>query len=462
VTVVIVVLALGAVAAAVAASGHAILYKRDVRAAIGWTGFVWLVPFFGPLFYLLFGVNRIRRKAAAMRRGVRRKPQPAVCGEAPQPSFARVGDRVLGTPMTAGNRVDIQTSGAIAFDRLLEHIDAARESISLAMYIFEVDATGRRVLDALARAAGRGLEVRVLVDAVGGRSGGRAAVAELNARGAPAALFLPPRFPGMRTLNLRNHRKLVVIDGRVAFTGGMNIADGYAIAPPAAPIHDTAFRIEGPIVRDLQEVFASDWMFTTGESLDGTRWFPVLEPAGEVTARVLADGPDEDFELSRWVILGAIAAARQRIRIVTPYFVPDATFVTALNVAALRGIDVQILIPEVLDHAVVKWASNALLWQVLEKGCRIFFTPLPFDHSKVFTVDSTWSFFGSSNWDARSIRLNFELNIEVFNATLTLALDALIEARFATAREVTLAEVDARPVPIRLRDGLARLLSPYV
>jgi cardiolipin synthase len=287
-------------------------------------------------------------------------------------------------------------------------------------------------------------------------------VTELNARGGHAAVFLPARFPGIRTLNLRNHRKLGVIDGRIAFTGGMNISDGYAIAPPAAPIHDTAFRIGGPIVRDLQEVFAIDWMFTTGESLEGRRWFPVLERAGEVTARVLADGPDEDFELSRWVILGAIAAARQRIRIVTPYFVPDPTFVTALNVAALRGIDVQILIPEVLDHVVVKWASNALLWQVLEKGCRVFFTPPPFDHSKLFTVDGTWAFFGSSNWDARSIRLNFELNVEVFDATLTLALDSLIQSRYATAREVTLAEVDARSIPIRLRDGLARLLSPYL
>ena len=461
-TVVIIVVVLGAVAAAIAASGHAILDKRDVRAALGWAGFVWVVPYFGPLFYLLFGVNRIRRKAAALRRGVRRKPQPPVSGEGSQPYFARVGDRILGAPMTGGNRIDIQTSGGIAFDRLLERIDAARQSISLAMYIFEVDATGRRVLDALARAAGRGVEVRVLVDAVGARLGGRVAVGELNARGARAALFLPPHKPGIRMLNLRNHRKLVVIDGRVAFTGGMNIADGYAIAPPAAPIHDTAFCVEGPIVRDMQEVFAIDWHFTTGESLEGPRWFPPLEPAGEVTARVLADGPDESFELSRWVILGAIAAARRRIRIVTPYFVPDPTFITALNVAALRGIDVRIFIPEVLDHAVVKWASNALLWQVLEKGCRVFFGPPPFDHSKLFTVDGVWSFFGSSNWDARSMRLNFELNLEVFDAAVARTLDELIEASRATAREVTLAEMDARSLPIRFRDGLARLLSPYL
>ena len=460
--IVTILLVLAGVAAAAAASGHAILYKRDVRSAIGWAGFVWVLPFFGPLIYVLFGVNRIRRKAAALRRGVRRRHQHERRGGNAPSYFADVGDRVLGTPMTGGNRVAIQTNGDVAFDRIVAAIDAAQQSISLAMYIFEVDATGRRVLDALAHAAARGVEARVLVDAVGGRSGGRAAVADLNRRGARAARFLPPHVPGMRTLNLRNHRKLIVIDGRFAFTGGMNISDGYAIAPPAAPIHDTAFRIEGPLVRDLQEVFAIDWMFTTGESLEGARWFPALAPAGDVTARVLADGPDEDFELSRWVILGAIAAARQRIRIVTPYFVPDPTFTTALNVAALRGIDVQIFIPAVLDHAVVKWASNALLWQVLEKGCRVFFTSPPFDHSKLFTVDGVWSFFGSSNWDARSIRLNFELNVEVFDAGTTMAIDALIDTRRATAREVTLAEVDARGLGTRLRDGLARLLAPYL
>ena len=181
-----------------------------------------------------------------------------------------------------------------------------------------------------------------------------------------------------------------------------------------------------------------------------------------VHARVVADGPDETFERGRWLLLGAIATARRSIRIVTPYFLPDLPLISALSTAALRGVRVEIIIPEVLDHAIVKWASNALLWQMLERGCRVWFTPPPFDHSKLFTVDETWSFFGSSNWDARSFRLNFELNVEAISTDLAGELDAIIERRRRSGREITLKEVDSRPLPVRIRDGLARLLTPYL
>jgi cardiolipin synthase len=306
------------------------------------------------------------------------------------------------------------------------------------------------------------VQVRVLVDAVGSRRNGRAVVAALRAQGVLAARFLPPRIPGMSSLNLRNHRKLMVVDAAVAFTGGMNIADGYAGTRGVPPIRDTAFVISGPVVHGLQETFARDWEFTTGEPLEDDPWFKPLADAGNVSARVLADGPDESFELARWVMLGAIATARRRIRIVTPYFVPDPPFIYALNVAALRGVAVEIFIPAELDHRVVKWASNALLWQVLEKGCRVWFTPPPFDHSKLCTADGVWACFGSSNWDSRSIRLNFELNLEVLDPTLTEKIDDLIEQRRAVAREVTLADMDGRTLPVRLRDGLARLMAPYL
>lgn len=454
-----------ALAAALVASGHAILYKRDVRSAIGWTGFIWIAPFVGPLVYVLFGVNRIRRKAAVLRATARVRRGAAGSPSAVPPRaalFARVGDRVTGVPMSGANQVWIHATGESAFESMLAAIETARTSVAMAMYIFRNDATGRRVIDALVRASARGVPVRVLIDAVGSGRAGGVIVEELSRRGVRSALFLPPRVPGLRSLNLRNHRKILVTDGVHAFTGGMNVGDGYALASAIPPIRDTQFEIRGPIVRDMSEAFAADWKFTTGESLEGAPWCVAPVCSGDLIARVLADGPDESFEIGRWVMLGAIASAERSIRVVTPYFVPDTTLITALNVAALRGIQVEIYIPEVLDHAIVKWASNAQLWQVLEKGCRVWFTPLPFDHSKIFTVDGVWSFFGSSNWDSRSIRLNFELNVEVCDEALTGQLDALIDARRSLGREITLAEMDGRSIPIRLRDGLARLLSPYL
>jgi cardiolipin synthase len=455
----------GAVVASALASAHAVMYKRDVRAATGWAGFVWIAPYAGPLLYLLFGVNRIRRHAADLRANIRRqrrvRPPVAGCAVARNP-FTRVGDRLLPTPVVGGNEIAIHATGESAFAAMLAAIDGAQTSIALTMYIFDLDATGQSVLAALERAAQRGVRVRVLVDAVGSRAGGERIVRRLNAAHARAALFLPPRVPGMRSINLRSHRKLLVIDGVRAFTGGMNVGDAYARAKSANAIRDTQFEVRGPILQDLVETFAVDWQFTTGESLDGDSWFPHLESIGDTSARVVADGPDESFELARWILLGAISGSRRRLRIVTPYFIPDSVLLTALGIAALRGVDVEIFIPEVLDHAFVKWASNATLWQVLERGCKVWFTPPPFDHSKIFTVDGVWSFTGSSNWDSRSLRLNFELNVETFDATFTRSLDAVIDMRKGTARPVTLAEMDARPIPVRLRDGIARLFSPYL
>lgn len=455
-----------AIAAAIPASLHAILYKRDVRASLGWAGFIWIAPFVGPLFYVLFGINRIRRRALALRpRHMREsvRDRSAACPPVLQSiPLARIGDRVVGTPMSGCNRIEIHSTGESAFEAMETAIDRAERSISLAIYIFELDETGNRIIAALVRAAARGVVVRVLIDAVGSRVAGTAVVAQLSDSGVPAARFLPPRIPGMRTMNLRNHRKILVVDGRLAFTGGMNVSDDYALTSGPTPIRDTQFEVAGPVVRSIQETFVFDWLFTTGERLEGELWFPPLESAGTIAARIVADGPDENFELTRWLILGALAAARRTVRIVTPYFVPDTALITALATAALRGVRVDILLPGNPDHPPVKWASDALLWQVLEKGCRVWFTPPPFDHSKLFAVDGVWALVGSSNWDARSLRLNFELNIEAFDATFARTIERSIDMRRMTARQVTLEEMDARPFPRRLRDALARLASPYL
>jgi cardiolipin synthase len=267
-----------------------------------------------------------------------------------------------------------------------------------------------------------------------------------------------------RFANLRNHRKIMVVDGRVGFTGAMNIREGCLLKlSPRHPVRDLHFRVEGPAVADLQQVLADDWAFTTGELLQGERWFPRLDPAGEVLARGIADGQDEDFERLRLTLLGAVTSARSSVIVVTPYFLPDAALVTTLNVAAMRGVAVDILLPAENNLRLVQWASTAQLWQVLERGCRVWLTPPPFDHTKLMVVDGAWVLLGSSNWDPRSLRLNFEFDLECYGRGFGESLQRWArDERLRDARPVTLAEVDGRRLLVKLRDGMARLLSPYL
>jgi cardiolipin synthase len=222
------------------------------------------------------------------------------------------------------------------------------------------------------------------------------------------------------------------------------------------------FRTEGPLVAQLQEAFVTDWAFTTGETLDGDLWFPELQERGKVVARVITDGPDADFEMMRWTLLAALAEAQNSVQILTPYFLPDNTLITALNLAALRGVRVDIILPAKGNLKFVDWASRALWWQVLERGCRVWLTRPPFDHSKLMIVDGHWVLFGSANWDARSLRLNFELNVESYGREFAEQMAKIIEDKLQGAHQVTLAEADGRSYAIKLRDAVARLFSPYL
>lgn len=470
------VMAVLTVLVSVLATGHAVLRKRDVRAAVGWVGLVWLVPVLGAVLYLLLGINRIRRRARSLtlrQEHGRFPPGPSVAPLTPEglatalppaahlASLARVGDAVVHRPLLPGNRVTVLESRTDAYPSMLEAIAGARTSLSLCSYIFDNDLAGRRFVEALGEAVRRGVEVRVLVDALGCRYTWPPITRRLRRAGVRAARFLPTLMPKrLPFMNLRNHRKLLVVDGRVGFTGGMNIRAHFLPGEDAA--RDLHFRLEGPVVGQFQETFAEDWAFTTGERLSGEAWFPRLGPAGPVVARGIPDGPDEDFETLRMTLLGALASARESVRILTPYFLPDAGLITALTVAALRGVRVDILLPARVNVPLVQWACAAQLWQVLRPGCRVFLTPPPFDHAKLMVVDGAWSLLGSANWDPRSLRLNFEFNVECYDSALAARLEAVVEERLARARPLTLEEVEARPLPIRLRDGLARLLSPYL
>jgi cardiolipin synthase len=464
---------------AVIASTHAILNKRDVRAAVAWVGLIWLVPVLGSVLYALLGINRIRRRATELRKlgmdiATARDTfteWKVVAEELTQPqahleTLARVVGRVTGRPLLAGNTLVPLVNGDAAYPEMLRAIGSAQRSIALSTYIFDRGAVGAEFAAALASAVERGVEVRVLIDAVGARYSfpSPSMNNELKKAGIPVARFMRSLWPWrMPFANLRSHRKVLVVDGTTGFTGGMNIRDGHLLAKrPRRPVQDLQFRVDGPVVGQLMQVLAEDWAFTTKEVLQGDMWFPQLEEVGPVVARGISDGPGEDLDKLRMTLLGAIAAARSRITIVTPYFLPDRELITALNIASMSGVQVRIVLPLKNNQPLVAWAAMAQLWQVLERGCRVFLAAPPFDHTKLMIVDETWTLVGSANWDPRSLRLNFEYNLECYDEGLAGEMELLTEQKLRSARELTKATADARSFPVQLRDGIARLFSPYI
>ena len=460
---------------AVVVSAHIVLTKEDVRAAIGWTGLVWLTPVVGSVLYGLFGINRIRRQAGMLRRG-RAIAEGATAELAALPTrdavlppdtptslqgIAAIVGRATGLPLVPGNAVEPLVNGDEAYPAMLRAIDGAAGSVWLATYIFDRGQAGDRFVEALARAVARGVQVRVLIDGVGAHYSRPPILRALRSRKIRVATFLPPRIPLFQPyFNLRNHRKVLVVDGQLAFCGGMNIRDEcvLALGKPSAT-QDIHFLLEGPIVHQLAQAFAFDWDFTTKERLDD---LAVSSPAGDVVARGVPDGPDENFETLALVLQGAISQARRSVRFATPYFLPDLPLVDALRIAALRGVRVDIVLPERGNLRLVQWAATAQLGQIVNWGCRVYLSRPPFDHSKIFVVDGGWSLIGSANWDARSLRLNFEYDVECYSRPLASRLEALLDAKIASGRRITRADLDGRPLAVRLRDGVARLAQPYL
>ena len=346
---------------------------------------------------------------------------------------------------------------------MLREIDAARHHVFLSTYIFETNRTGREFVEALARAAGRGVETRVLIDGIGELYSRPRAGRLLAARGVKVARFLPPRtlLPEVH-INLRNHRKVLLADGRVAFTGGMNIGGRHLADRTANPdrVVDANFRITGPVIQQLQQVFLDDWSFVTGQAPE--HFHSADRETGGARCRTIIEGPNEEVDKLLAVLVGAVSAARRQVAIMTPYFIPPRELVGALQAAALRGVDVTVFLPAKNNLPLVHWASRNMLWEVLQRGVRVYEQPPPFVHTKLFLVDGHYVQVGSANMDPRSLRLNFEMVVEVYDREFATIIDRHFEAVRERSQEITLEEVDGRPLPVRVRDGLAWLLTPYL
>jgi cardiolipin synthase len=460
-----VTLAIGLVLA-IFATLHILLTKREVASAVGWIGLIWFAPIFGVISYLVLGVNRVRRRARRLR------PPDADAGGVSAwhlptsidglEALGRGIHRITGRPLLAGTQVAVYQNGDAAYPPMLAAIEAANSSVGLSSYIFRDDIWGGRFIEALARATTRGVVVRVLIDGIGGGWLSSPAYHRLRRQGVPVARFMHSLLPWrMPFLNLRNHKKILVIDGILAFTGGMNIADENVMATnPKQPVQDLHFRIQGPVVAQLAEAFADDWAFVTGEDLDGAAWLVPIGQGDGPLARMIDSGPDEDLEKIEFAVLQAVSCARTSIAVMTPYFLPDERLITALSLAAMRGVAVDVVIPRQSNHTLVDWATRTNIRPLLPDGVRIWQSPPPFHHTKLMVVDGAWSLIGSCNWDIRSFRLNFELCMEVYDADLASTLTALMQR--AKASELNQAELNARSLLMRIRDAGARLMLPYL
>ncbi len=458
------------------AAVHAAMTKHDVRAAIGWVGVILLSPLFGPFFYLCAGINRVRRDQRvqpheqALTDFANHQALPAAdvkAHSAPQfVSLKVLGDNVSGLALHDGNHIKILIGGDQTYPAMVAAIDEAKHTIALQTYIFDNDVEGRKIVDALARADARGVQVRVLIDAIGSKYSRPPIIRLLRKKDIRTALFMTnPLGMRMPYANLRSHRKILVVDGRVGFTGGMNIRAGFVSAVAKEnTAGDTHFRVEGPVVRQLMSVFAHDWEFTTKEALPSAQWCCETwsPPLPHAPARCIHSGPDRSIVSTHSMLLGAFAVAQKHIRIQSPYFLPDQVLLGAISTAARRGIQVDIIIPGRNNLRLVNYAMTAQLDQVIRHGCRVWRVQSNFNHSKLITIDGAWSYVGSSNLDPRSLRLNFELDVEIYSHETAREIEQLIDAEIQLADRVTLESLAAMPFRKRLRNKIIWLASPYL
>lgn len=468
---------------AIIAGIHVILNKQNEASAFSWLGIIILAPLLGAVLYWLFGINRIRRRAQAELSehspvsSAHNREQVAEISHCPPgwQALMQLGLGVHDSDYLTSNNLTPLINGDEAYPQMLNAINNAKECVVLSSYIFEHDEAGRQFVDALAAAHDRGIAVRVLIDGLGVGYGFSMVRSDrvLRKRGVKTARFLSAlSSTGTRFINLRNHRKILSVDGEVAFVGGMNIRQGNVIKSSTKQrlsqlTQDVHFKVHGPVINQINAVFAADWEFACGEALNLPRWKdPDSDLSGDddakasVVTRVLVDGPDDNYQKLQLTMLGAINAAKDRVCIVSPYFLPGALILSALQMAVLRGVRVDVCIPGRNNLPFVGWAMRANRRRLLAHGVHIHESAAPFDHSKLFLIDDYWSLIGSSNWDSRSLELNFEINLESYDIALNHSIAEIINEKLQTAVEIT--DCTDQNFIKRLRNNFFRMFSPYL
>lgn len=447
--------------------GWIILQKREPAATLSWLLGLALLPYVGFLVYYVFGPQRIRRQR--LRRARVRVARDDAGGASPHDAFSELAALAAAAsqlPATTATDLRLLVDGAATYDAILEAVATARDHVHLEYYIYADDRTGTALRDALVARAREGVKVRLLLDAVGSATCPARFFAPLLEAGGELAWFHPLRWTRLwhrPWLNLRSHRKIVVVDGRIAFTGGINITDEENERLRGDAYRDLHLRVEGDAVRSLQLLFVEDWVYATGERALEASVSKAMPPArpGPIAAQVVSSGPDSPQEAIHRVHVGAIHAACERVWLATPYFVPGEAAMMALSSAALGGLDVRLLVPKRSDSRLVTWAARSYFDELLDAGVRIFEYGPRMLHTKALLVDDAVAVVGTANFDPRSFRLNFEVSMLVRDPGIAASLGALLAGDQADSTEVRTDR--ARPLlRARLPEALARLLSPLL
>lgn len=459
-----------------------LLQRKEPLAMVAAIFGILTVPVLGMLVYWLLGSGRLRRKAgrrrrrvaqlaAALRRSAEQHMKPdagADPRELPDDLAAieRLGRRLSDMPAAGGNDVRILEEGNATYAALEDALRGARHHIHLEYYIWQADETGCGFRDLVIERARAGVECRLLLDAVGCWRLGRGFLKPLVDAGVSVAFFLPLwAFPLRKrwSLHLRNHRKIAVIDGRVAFLGSQNIGDKYrGRRADLSPWHDTHMRLTGPAALFAQQTFAEDWFLAVRERLDGRAYFPSPPRPGESIVQILPTGPDQSVSVLAQVFFAAVTSACTSIRIATPYFAPDAAILMALRHACYRGVQVRLVLPTHSDSTLLLWAARSFYGELVEADAEVYEYDGGVLHSKIVTVDDRWCMLGSANMDTRSFRLDFEVTALIYDSAVVEELAASIDDFCGKARRITPRDVHRQPLHRRLREGAARLLTPLL
>ncbi len=434
------------------------------------------VPILGPSLFYLFGPERLERKAIKRKRLLEmqvegreetRTQLPAEDEEKLVPveetQVLKLAKKVSEYVVTSGNSFELLPDPLEALTAMHKAIDEAKLFVHLEYYIIASDEVTEQLFTSLEAAAQRGVEVRILYDSLGSLSLKRIYFRRLVQQGVKIAGFLPfSILPQRINFNFRNHRKILVIDGKTAFTGGTNIGKQYLGRLSDSQWRDYTVKIKGPVCLQLQDVFAKDWHFTTQEDLFDPKYYPTPTKAGASVVQVLESGPDSAFHILHQTLFLLMNLAEKEILLTTPYFVPDPSILSALTVAALRGLDVTLLLPAKSDSQLVRYASRSFYDLLLKAGVKIFEYQPRILHSKLMTIDGKWTLLGSANMDTRSFHHNFELNLLIYGRNSAKQASEQIRSDLGHSHEIVLEEFMKRSLRSQLLENACRLLSPIL
>ncbi|MBL0386779.1 cardiolipin synthase [Tumebacillus sp. ITR2] len=455
------------------------LENRNPEKTVAWLIILIVLPVIGFLLYLVFGRNARKRKLFHHKHNSDTQLKKLVHeqslkmtedellrggGENRQQRLVRLLLNSAYSPLTTNNSVRVLTDGPSKFEELFHALERAEHHIHLEYYIFKEDEIGRDIQRLLIQKARRGIEVRVLIDGLGSREISRDFLDELSSSGVQVEYFFPVKFPFITSrLNFRNHRKIVVVDGKVGFLGGMNIGDEYLSRKREFGFwRDTHLVLEGESAHRLQTIFLNDWYFITRQRIEDERYYPPLENMGSKYAQIVASGPDSDWESIRQVYFTAVATAREKVYIETPYFIPDESISMALKTAALSGLDVRLIVQGIPEYQLTYWASRSYFEELLQAGVKIYKYQKGILHAKVIMIDDEIGIVGSANMDIRSFQLNFEASALVYDRNFVKRLQEDFTQDIEDSILVELESYKSRPLSDRFKESGARLLSPLL